>query len=489
MFALIPVILSSLLICFVLTPFLRDLFEFLGIVDRPDSYRKTHGRPIPRVGGIGLVIAYFVAFIALALGWWRGLFDPHDPTIRLVVRLSPAVFLVFLIGLCDDLWGLSAWNKLSGQVGAATYAWWVGVRLATPSGYTGPTFIIDVVAILWLVLCANAFNLIDGLDGLATGVALIASVSLLMAAVIHHNPGLALVITPLIGALLGFLFYNFNPASIFLGDSGSLVVGFLLGCYGLMWNQRASTGLGRLAPLVALAFPVFEVGLSIIRRFLRNRPIFGSDKNHIHHKILSLGISHRNAAFVLYGVSALVAVMAVLQTILRPEFATVLLLLLLAVAFLGFRSLRYPELGVLGKFLFAGGMRRTLGTSIYLKDYEESLAQAKTLEDCWLALRNTCREASFNDVSLEVDGRQFAYEPDPGRLGVSRLRIEISPSGFATFGHDPDVPMSAMLIAPLAERLQHKLRGFEFVNGWQDPNGPRDWPKQDGAKIKKAVAR
>ena len=228
MFSLIALVLSSLVVCFVLTPFLRDFFSFLGIVDKPD-FRKQHGRPVPRLGGIGLMAAYSAAMIALALGWYRGLFDPQDPSIRLVARLSPAILLIFAIGLYDDIRGLSPWKKLTGEMLAAGYACWAGVHLGMPPEYTGPVFIVNLVSILWLVLCANAFNLIDGLDGLATGVALIASISLLLAALIHHNPGLALVITPLIGALLGFLYYNFNPASIFLGDCGSLLVGFLLG--------------------------------------------------------------------------------------------------------------------------------------------------------------------------------------------------------------------------------------------------------------------
>ena len=132
-----------------------------------------------------------------------------------------------------------------------------------------------------------------------------------MAALIHHSPTLAIAIAPLVGALLGFLYYNFNPASIFLGDCGSLLVGFLLGCYGIMWNQHAQTDLARAAPLIALALPVFEVMLSIVRRILRDKPIFSSDKNHIHHRILSLGLTHRNAALVLYGAAALVGLLAV----------------------------------------------------------------------------------------------------------------------------------------------------------------------------------
>lgn len=466
MLALIPVVLSSLVVCFILTPFFRDLFGFLGIVDKPDAYRKTHIRPIPRVGGIGLLLAYFAAILCLAVGWMAGLIDPQDPSIRLVVRLSPSIVLMFAVGLVDDFRGLLPWQKIAGQVGAATYASWVGVRLATPPGYGGHGLLIDLIGICWLVLCANAFNLIDGLDGLATGVALIASASLLLAAVIHHEPGLALVITPLIGALLGFLYYNFNPASIFLGDCGSLVIGFLLGCYGLMWNQHAKTSLGMAAPFVALALPVFEVGVSIVRRFLRHRPIFGSDRNHIHHRILSLGLSHRNAALVLYGVAALVAVVAILQTILQPQFATVMLLIFAAAAYAGFRMLRYPEFGMLGKCLFEGGFRLTLRTSIYLQEYEESLATAKTVEECWLALRDTCREANFSYISMRVNGRCFEDELQPSFPSSSRLSVVLSRSDQATFGHDPRAVSQAMLIAPLAERLREKLSRFIAMPAW-----------------------
>jgi UDP-GlcNAc:undecaprenyl-phosphate/decaprenyl-phosphate GlcNAc-1-phosphate transferase len=489
MFAFIALVFSSLVMCFVLTPFLRDFFSFLGIVDKPDSYRKQHRRPVPRLGGIGLMVAYSIATIALALGWYRGLFDAHDPSIRLVARLSPAVLLIFAVGLYDDLRGLSPWKKLAGETAAAVFACWAGVHLGIPAEYSGPVFVTNLVSVLWLVLCANAFNLIDGLDGLATGVALIASISLLMAALIHHNPGLALVITPLIGALLGFLYYNFNPASIFLGDCGSLLVGFLLGCYGLMWNQHASSGLGRTAPLIALAFPVFEVMLSITRRFLRDQPIFSSDKNHIHHRILSLGLSHRSTAFVLYGASALVAVVAVLQTILQPGLAIITLILLLAVAYVGLRLLRYPEFDILGKFLFHGDLGRMLRTNIYLHEYEQSLASAKTIEDCWLALRNTCSEADFNYVSLVVDGRSFEDKLLPSTAPSSRIRVALSQLNDATFGHDPKLQGPALLIAPLAERLQEKVNGLKpALTRLAATEQPTERLQISGLKASRAVA-
>ncbi len=457
MFALIPIILSSLLVCFVLTPFFRDFFGTLGVVDLPDSNRKLHLRPIPRVGGIALIACYLVACITLALGWWKGLIDPRDPSIRLIVKLFPSIILVFVVGLWDDLWNLSPGRKLLGQVLAAAYACWIGVHFAHPVSHPLPGIAVNVITILWLVLCMNAFNLIDGLDGLATGVALMASASLLLSALIHHNAGLALVITPLIGSLLGFLYYNFNPASIFLGDCGSLTVGFLLGCYGLMWNQRAHPGLGMYAPLVALAFPMFEVAISIFRRFLRNRPIFSSDRNHIHHRMQLLGLSHRDTALVLYGVAAMIAAVAVLQTILEPRFATVILLLLLAAAYVGFRTLRYPEFGILGKFLFAGGFRGTLRSNIHLLEYEQSLAAAQTLDECWTVLRITCQEASFDSVSLSVNGKLFESRGKPSVPGACRLRVALGYNDEVAFGHDRRLTSQAMLIAPLAERLQDKL--------------------------------
>ncbi|HLX43926.1 MAG TPA: MraY family glycosyltransferase [Bryobacteraceae bacterium] len=462
MFALIVVALCSLLVSFFLTPFFRDFFGFLEVVDRPNAERKIHVRPVPRVGGIPLVVSYFLAAVALLAlgGQWRAMFNWQDPSIQLMVRLMPAVVLIFATGLYDDIKGLSPGRKLAGQFAAASYACWAGVRLDTPQGYS--PILIALVSVLWLVFCANAINLIDGIDGLAAGVALLASVSLLMASLLHHHPGLALTMAPLVGGLLGFLCYNFNPASVFLGDSGSLLCGFLLGCAGLMWNRHAATGLGRAAPLVALAFPTAEVLLSISRRFLRNRPIFGADRNHIHHRILSMGFSQRSAALILYGASAMAALFAVLQTILRPQLATVMLAFLAAAAYAGFRCLKYSEFKVFSRFVFAGQFRTALRTQIHLKEYEECLAAATNVEECWVALRDTCRQAEFSYVALRVGGDWFEerlpqHEP---REASSRLQVPLLPSGSITFGRDPKKSELGMLIGPFAGALQAKLVTF-----------------------------
>jgi hypothetical protein len=223
-----------------------------------------------------------------------------------------------------------------------------------------------------------------------------------------------------------------------------------------MWNRHASTGLGSIAPLVALAFPLAEVLLSICRRFLRNRPIFGADRNHIHHRLLSMGFSQRSTALTLYGVSALAALLAVLQTMLRPKFATVCLLVLIGTAYLGFRWLRYPEFGVLRRFVFGGEFRSALRTKIYLKEYQDCMISANTTEECWDALRAACRQAQFNYIALRLGGQSFEDELKPDDQ-TKLLHIPLSPSDSVTFGRDSNNPELGMLIGPFVEALQLKL--------------------------------
>src|SRR5947208_10567281 len=166
--------------------------------------------------------------------------------------------------------------NVSGVAGFAAHGWW--------------SFPITVG---WLVVCSNAFNLIDGMDGLATGVGLFAAFTTLAAALLQNNALLALATAPLVGALLAFLRYNFNPASIFLGDCGSLTIGFLLGCFAAVWSQKSATLLGMTAPVMALSVPLLDTGIAVVRRFLRRQPIFSADRNHLHHRLLDRGFSSR----------------------------------------------------------------------------------------------------------------------------------------------------------------------------------------------------
>src|SRR5207248_2457378 len=168
-------------------------------------------------------------------------------------------------------------------VGAACLAYWAGVHVLGVGGFSTHGWWSLPLTIMWLVGCSNAFNLIDGMDGLATGVGLFASFTMLAAALVQNNAPLALASAPLVGALLAFLRYNFNPASIFLGDSGSLTIGFVLGCFGAIWSQKSATLLGMTAPVMALSVPLLDTGIAVVRRFIRRQPIFSPDRNHVHH--------------------------------------------------------------------------------------------------------------------------------------------------------------------------------------------------------------
>jgi UDP-GlcNAc:undecaprenyl-phosphate/decaprenyl-phosphate GlcNAc-1-phosphate transferase len=461
MLVLLIVGLCSLTASLALTPFLRDFFVFLEMVDQPDGRRKLHVRPIPRVGGISIAISYIfvMAAVLVTCSFWKELLAESGPSLHLLGRLLPAVVIIFATGLLDDFRGLTPWQKVSGQIVAACWAFWAGVRPAPITGHPQLDYLLFPLSILWLVFCANAFNLIDGLDGLASGVALLGAAGLLLAGVIHHHPVLALAIVPLLGALLGFLYYNFSPATVFLGDCGSLLIGFLLGCFGLMWNQGAATGLGPLAPLMVVALPTADVAISVTRRFLRRQPIFDADRNHIHHRLLSLGMTQRTAALVLYGVSALAVTLAVLQTIVHPHTATMLIVLFAVGAYFGVRRLRYAEFSSTRSFLFNGEFRGMLRMRICLKEYEEALCKARNPKECWAAVSDACAAAGFCYVALEIEGELFELSGGVAPIERSpRMRIPLSADGQIIFVQHTRASGSAMWIAPIAEALEEKLK-------------------------------
>lgn len=400
----------SFLVCLVTTPMVRDLFLKLNIVDHPDGDRKLHVRPIPRIGGIPIALSY-----AAALGLML-IFAPPGARIRiqhehLVWALLPATLLIFVVGLLDDLRGLRPWQKLGGQAVAAALAVTLGARVAPMHGGVLAHGTGLVFSFLWLIGCTNAVNLIDGLDGLASGVGLFATGTTLIAAMLGGNIGLAMATVPLVGCLLAFLRYNFAPASVFLGDSGSLTIGFMLGCFGLIWSQRSGSLLGMAAPLMALALPLVDVGLSIGRRFMRSRPIFGADRGHIHHMVLALGFTPRNAALILYGFCGLAAFLALLLNVSSMHRLWPLTILVFcAIVFAGVNALGYPELSAMRRTLSKKRVLRALQEEIYLQELGRSLTSAETTEECWKVVRAACTDMRFASVRMYLHGTSFEEE-------------------------------------------------------------------------------
>src|SRR5580698_9487411 len=312
MFLILTLGALSVLLALILTPIVRDGVGKFGFLDHPDGVRKKHATAVPRVGGIAIVLAYVTTFaIAFALPFsYSYVLHRALPSI---LHLALAGSVIFVTGVLDDRLRLSAWMKLIGITGGAVLAYAAGIRvdihiLHSLPAWPGLGFALTVV---WLIGCTNAFNLIDGMDGLAAGVGLVATVTMLIAALTQGNLPLALATMPLAGCLLGFLRYNFNRASDFLRDSDSLLIGFLLGCFGDLWSEKSVTLVALTAPLLALSITLLDVLLSISRRYLRNRPIFQADRGHIHHKLLDLGLSPRSAVLTMYGICAVVAILSI----------------------------------------------------------------------------------------------------------------------------------------------------------------------------------
>lgn len=372
---------KAFLIALILTPIIRDIFRSYNLVDRPGK-RKVHRYPIPRVGGIAIAIAYGVALLSTSKSD-----DPLSTSGLAAWQLIPGAAVVFLTGLLDDLFSLRPVVKLLGLVAAGSLVFWSGLRIEGVAQHTLPIWLNYPVTVFWLLVASNAFNLIDGLDGLCAGMGLLASLTLFGAAQLSHQMPLAAATLPLAGALLGFLCYNVNPATVFLGDSGALLTGFLLGCYGMVWTQKASTLLSFLVPLLALSIPLLDVSLSVLRRVLRRKPIFAADRDHIHHRLLDLGLSPQKAVWVLYLVATLIAAIALLATTTHlGRYQGIFIVLFCAVAWLGIHKLGYAEFAVAGRLVFGGVFQRAMGVELRLVELTKALEAAGNDDQWWESL-------------------------------------------------------------------------------------------------------
>ncbi len=294
------------------TPLLRRLCERYRLVDEPQDNRRVHLKAVPRLGGVAIFVALLITLSVLLL-LNNLLTQTLRPERRGIIVFLVCGVLVLALGVYDDLSGANAKVKFAGLTGVATLFYLLGGRIVTLSipfvgGVTLHPILGFLLTLIWIVGIANAFNLIDGVDGLASGSALFSSLVLLSVSLIQGRPVVAVIALALTGALAGFLRYNFNPASIFLGDSGSLFVGFSLAALSLQGSQKSSTAVAVAIPILAFGLPVVDTGVSIARRFLSGKPIFQGDREHIHHMLLERGWSQRRV--VLLFVVGVVVVLA-----------------------------------------------------------------------------------------------------------------------------------------------------------------------------------
>lgn len=341
----------SLAVSFVATRQVRDMATRRGWVSIPSSGRHVHQSPLPRLGGVAIFLAFSVS-----LSVWLGLSLIYP---RLGDGLAPAALLriyvpaclIFCLGIYDDLHDAGPYLKFAVQAIAAVMLFAGGMRILNLPVLFGqhvlPWFIGLPLTVLWVVAITNAFNLIDGLDGLAAGSALFSTIVFFVVSLVDHSWLGSLMSVTLAGAILGFLRFNFNPATIFLGDSGSMFIGFMLSALALAGAQKAPTFVAVAIPVVSFGLPILETLLSVVRRLISGRPIFTADREHIHHKLLQMGFTHRQVVIVLYAVSAVFAMLSLF--LLWPTGST--LGLVLAVVgtgiWLGVQHLNYLEFGEL----------------------------------------------------------------------------------------------------------------------------------------------
>ena len=288
-------------IAFLTTPPVKRFAESIGAIDVPKDERRVHNHPIPRMGGLAIFLGFVLSMLLFV-----------DMSTQIVGLLLGTV-IIAVMGALDDIVNLNAWVKLAGQIVAAGVAIRCGIVVDAISNFTpsgGTTFLYTnwlaiPITLFWIVACTNAVNLIDGLDGLAVGVSTISSLTMLLVSLFVAEPSVSLILAALTGACVGFMPYNLNPAKIFMGDVGSQMLGFVL-------STASIIGLFKFHAIIS--FPLADTVFAFIRRIVHGQSPFHADRGHFHHRLLALGMSQKQAVAVLYGVSAVLGLIAVLMT-------------------------------------------------------------------------------------------------------------------------------------------------------------------------------
>ena len=290
------------------TPLAIKLAPKIGAMDVPQDKRRVHNKPMPRFGGMAIYVAIMVG---LAL---YGLQD------RGIIPAMVGCTCIYIVGVIDDLRGMKPIVKLAGQTISAVVAFALGLRIEFITNYFGDGNMMFgevacfIITVIWLVAITNAVNLIDGLDGLAAGIAAISAICIAYVSYIHgqYVPTLGMMVVA--GACAGFLPYNFHPAKTFMGDGGSQLLGFALAALSLLGRAKSATLVVLVIPALVLGLPIFDTVMAIIRRTLRGQSIGTADKEHLHHRIMKAGFGQRRAVLLMYSVSGIMGVLAILYS-------------------------------------------------------------------------------------------------------------------------------------------------------------------------------
>lgn len=335
---------KDLILCFTLafaislaaTPFVINLAHKIGAIDIPDDKRRVHHKPIPRLGGLAIFYGFLISLL---------FFAKIDQQLRGILI---GALIIVGVGILDDVKQLSALTKLAAQIVAAVVVVINDVRIEAISV---PMFISESgilqlgifsipITIAWVIIVTNAVNLIDGLDGLAVGISSIASFSLFFIAILAGEQNVAIIAAALSGGCLGFLPYNFNPAKIFMGDTGSQFLGYMLSVICIQGLFKGYVVISFIIPFLILGLPLFDTIFAILRRAVNHKPIMGADRGHLHHRLLDSGFTQKQTVAILYVIASVLGISAVLVLERGAYIASMLLLLAVSVSFGLYKLLR-----------------------------------------------------------------------------------------------------------------------------------------------------
>jgi UDP-GlcNAc:undecaprenyl-phosphate/decaprenyl-phosphate GlcNAc-1-phosphate transferase len=414
----------------VLTPVIRRICQRFKLLDIPLDGRRMHSTGVPRLGGVAIYLAAAIALSALPLVDNLLTQTLRGYSTEIFIASIPATLVLFL-GIYDDLAGTNARVKLSALALIATLFFVMGGRIEfLPLPFLGsfplPLVLSYLVTVIWMVGIANAFNLIDGIDGLASGAALFSSLVILAISFANGQPLMIVFSLVLCGALAGFLRYNFNPASIFLGDSGALFVGFTLAALSVLGSQKATTTVAVIIPILAFGLPVVDTGVTIARRLISGKPIFQGDNEHIHHMLIARGWSQQRAALVLYAACAAFGLVAILVTSMSSPLIALALLVLTVVTVVGLGHLRYHEVDEI-----RAGVKRTVrerrirvANNLRIRRAGVALSRADTLNDVFEAIDSMLEFGAFACAYIQLGQPGRAHNNEAAFRACVRRRPE-----------------------------------------------------------------
>lgn len=343
--------LLAFIVSFMATPYSIKIAEKIGAIDIPKDDRRMRKKSIPKLGGLAVITGFAISLIYLIsvmnIEGSINLFD-ENMYLKKLIGVGLGVIIITITGVIDDTKTLKPLQKLFGQVLAAVVAVGFGIRIsASDIPFIQNTELANeismIVTVIWIIGITNAINLIDGLDGLSSGIALISCISLLIIFALNYSPMIAiLMITSLIGALVGFLPFNFSPAKTFIGDTGSNFLGYILSIVSILGVAKTYTAVVIALPMLVLGLPIFDVVWAIIRRMVKGKSIkaiFKADKGHLHHRLMKKGYTQKQAVLILYGLTATLGMFAIILLESGIWKALSFALLIIAIMAIGYKDI------------------------------------------------------------------------------------------------------------------------------------------------------